>query len=99
MFCLRAAQIIEMRMLTSALAVRVLGTEVNVQGVFTHLDEFVDSHCEITALRSLWTHYLQVWVSQHSWTRDDDDSVTSKDDGLFGEPACCNQSSHRVTSW
>lgn len=79
----RKRQICEMRMLVSPLALCVLGSELNSYNIYTALNTYIDVHCETGSLRTFWASCLQQWILDHSWTRDDEGSVASKDDGLF----------------
>ncbi|KAK7485121.1 hypothetical protein BaRGS_00023661 [Batillaria attramentaria] len=79
----RKRQVCEMRMLVSPLALCVLGSELNSYSIHTDLDPYLDTHCETGSLRAFWTSCLQQWILEHSWTRDDEASVASKDDGQF----------------
>nr|KAG5698167.1 hypothetical protein BaRGS_030530 [Batillaria attramentaria] len=58
-------------------------TELNSYSIHTDLDPYLDTHCETGSLRAFWTSCLQQWILEHSWTRDDEASVASKDDGQF----------------
>ncbi|KAL8577364.1 hypothetical protein ACOMHN_038268 [Nucella lapillus] len=76
-------QVTDMRFMMSPLALYVLGTELNVPSTYHDLEQFLDTHYETSALRVFWVYCLQLWVTQHSWTRDEETSVVSKDDGFF----------------
>ncbi|XP_070193118.1 uncharacterized protein [Littorina saxatilis] len=76
-------QVREMHMLTSPLALCMLGTELNEHSVNTRLDDYLQKHEDTSALHTFFTQTIKDWVTQFSWSHDDDSSTASKDDGLF----------------